>query len=105
MEMISAWKDHAVRLTQLQYVKLVASSGSIGESARISGVSQKTLSTAITELEEELRVKIFSHTPGRVELTPFGVSIIGIVESVFGRVEDIKREAAAIELSKQTPSN
>jgi LysR family transcriptional regulator, hydrogen peroxide-inducible genes activator len=84
-----------VKLLQLRYVKLVASNGSFSMSARICGVSQPTISNAVSDLEEELRARIFLRTTRCVELTSFGASIIGHVDAILSRIEDIRQEAEA----------
>jgi LysR family hydrogen peroxide-inducible transcriptional activator len=82
-----------VKLVQLRYVKSVASTGSFSMSARLCGVAQPTISNAISDLEAELRAKIFVRTSRRVELTPFGARVIGYVECILNHVEDIRQEA------------
>jgi DNA-binding transcriptional LysR family regulator len=74
-------------------MKSVASTGCFSTSARLFGVSQPTISNAISDLEEELRVRVFRRTTRCVELTPFGASIIGYVECIVGLVEEIEQEA------------
>ena len=93
MSAVLARKRYAVKLVQLRYVKSVVDTGSFSMSARLCGVSQPTISNAISDLEEELRAKIFVRSTRRVELTPFGTHIVGFVECILDHVEDIKQEA------------
>jgi LysR family transcriptional regulator, hydrogen peroxide-inducible genes activator len=88
-------KNNDVKLVQLRYVKSVATTGSFSMSARICGVSQPTISNAISDLESELRAKIFNRTTRCVELTPFGTRILNYIDCILNRTEDIKHEAEA----------
>ena len=49
-------------LQQLKYVLAVASKGSINEAAKSLFISQPSLSNAIKELEQELKINIFVRT-------------------------------------------
>ena len=49
-------------LQQLKYVLAVASKGSINEAAKSLFISQPSLSNAIKELEQELKINIFPLT-------------------------------------------
>ncbi len=84
-----------MNLIQLRYVKAVASTGSFSMSARLCGVSQPTVSNAISDLESELGLKLFRRSTRCVELTPFGNSVIGQIDSILSLVEDIEQEAEA----------
>lgn len=82
-----------MRLVQLRYMKSVAGTGCFSTSARIFGVSQPTISNSISDLEEELHGKVFRRSTRCVELTPFGLSIIGYVDSIFQQIEEIEQQA------------
>lgn len=82
-----------MNLVQLRYVKAVAATCSFSMAARRCGVSQPTISNAISDLESELGTKVFRRTTRRVELTPFGSSILTYVDTILVLVEDIQQEA------------
>jgi LysR family transcriptional regulator, hydrogen peroxide-inducible genes activator len=84
-----------MNLVQLRYVKAVAAAGSFSMAARDCGVSQPTISNAISDLEEELGTKLFRRTTRCVELTPFGASIMTYIDTILVLVEDIEQEAEA----------
>jgi len=81
-----------MRLIQLRYVKSVASTGCFSASARAFGVSQPTVSNAISDLEEELHARLFRRTTRSVELTAFGTCIVGYVNEIIGLVEEIEQQ-------------
>jgi len=80
---------------QLRYVKMVADVGSFSAAARGCGVSQPTISNAISDLEEELGARLFKRTTRRVELTAFGRYIFDHIDSVLNSVADLDRQAGA----------
>jgi DNA-binding transcriptional LysR family regulator len=85
----------AMNLVQLRYVKAVVSNGSFSKAARYCGVSQPTISSAISEFEAGLGGKLFHRTTRFVELTPFGLSMIHYVDEILSLVEDMQQEAEA----------
>ena len=48
-----------ITLRQLEYVVAVARAGSLSEAAKTLGVSQPSLSVAITQVEDRLGLKLF----------------------------------------------
>ena len=84
-----------MNLVQLNYVKVVAETGSFSAAARDCGVSQPTVSNAVSDLEEELGAKLFKRTTRRVELTAFGRHILGSIEAVLTSASDLERQAGA----------
>ncbi len=83
-----------MNLVQLNYVKVVAQTGSFSAAARVCGVSQPTVSNAVSDLEMELGAKLFKRTTRRVELSAFGQHILGALEGVLNSVGDLERQAA-----------
>lgn len=71
----------------------VAGTGCFSETARCFGVSQPTISNAISDLEEELHGKLFRRTRRCVELTSFGLSVIGHIDTIVRLVEEIEHQA------------
>ena len=83
-----------MNLVQLNYAKIVAETGSFSAAARNCGVSQPTVSNAVSDLEVELGAKLFKRTTRRVELTAFGRHIVGSIEAVLTSASDLERQAA-----------
>ena len=84
-----------MNLVQLRYAKIVAATGSFSAAARDCGVSQPTVSNAISDLESDLGAKLFKRTTRRVELTSFGKNIVRYIEGVLSSVSDLEQHADA----------
>lgn len=84
-----------MNLVQLNYVKVVAETGSFSAAARDCGVSQPTVSNAVSDLEAELGAKLFKRTTRRVELSAFGRHILDFIAAVLMSVNDLERQAGA----------
>lgn len=84
-----------MNLVQLRYAEIVAKTGSFSAAARDCGVSQPTISNAISDLEADLGAKLFKRTTRRVELTSFGRDMVRSIESVLNSVNDLEQQAAA----------
>ena len=82
-----------MNLVQLKYLSAVATAGSFSKAAELCHVSQPTISNSIADLEGELGASLFRRTTRFVELTPFGMSIMGYVDNIFSLIVDIEHEA------------
>jgi DNA-binding transcriptional LysR family regulator len=71
-----------MKLQQLRYALAVAQYKSINEAASQIFVSQPTISNAIKELEEELKIQIFSRSSKGIEITPEGTEFLGYARAV-----------------------
>lgn len=69
-------------LQQLKYVIAIADSGSLSEAAKRLYLSQPSLSSALTELESEIGVEIFSRNNRGVRITPEGEDFLGYARQV-----------------------
>ena len=69
-------------LRQLRYLIEVAKSGSFNAAAQQLFVSQSTLSMAISDLENELGIDIFSRTNKGIILTSDGAELLGYAQQV-----------------------
>jgi DNA-binding transcriptional LysR family regulator len=69
-------------LQQLKYVLEVASKGSMNEAARSLFISQPRLSTAIKELERDVKITIFIRTNRGVTVTNKGAEFLGYARQV-----------------------
>ena len=69
-------------LAQLRYAITVAGASSMNEAARKLFISQPSLSAAIKELEEEVRVELFKRTNRGISVTLEGEEFIGYARQV-----------------------
>lgn len=74
-------------LQQLRYLIAIAESGSINKAARSLYVSQSNLSTAVSELERELGITIFSRSNRGVTLTNDGAEFLRYARQVAEQVD------------------
>ncbi|MBB6732949.1 LysR family transcriptional regulator [Cohnella zeiphila] len=74
-------------LQQLKYVIEVANRGSMNEAAKRLFISQPSLSNAIRELEEELRITIFERTNKGIALSKAGAEFLGYARQVIEQAE------------------
>ena len=71
-----------MNLSQLKFVKATAELRSFSRAAQSCHVTQPTLSNGVSQLEGELGEKIFFRTTRKVELTPFGESLLPTIASM-----------------------
>jgi DNA-binding transcriptional LysR family regulator len=74
-------------LQQLKYVIEVSKQGSINEAAKRLFISQPSLSNAIRDLEEELRITIFERSNKGISLTKEGVEFLSYARQVVEQAE------------------
>lgn len=74
-------------LQQIRYVIAVASTGSINEAAKRLFVSQPNLSSAIKDLEEELRITIFARTNKGVIITQDGEEFLVYAKQIMEQMD------------------
>ena len=79
-------------LQQLKYVLAVASKGSVNEAAKSLFISQPSLSNAIKELEQELKINIFVRTNRGMTLTNDGFEFIGYARQVIQQYEMLEEK-------------
>ena len=84
-----------MKLQQLQYLSEVARHDlNVSKAAEMLFASQPGISKQIRLLENELGVQIFArHGKRLTSITPVGEIILGIVDEVLGRLENIRRVA------------
>lgn len=85
-----------MNLVQLQYAKVVAETGSFSAAARACGVSQPTISNAISELESEWGAKLFKRSTRRVELSAFGRGILRHIEGMLNTAQELEQEVKVL---------
>ncbi|MBY0201823.1 LysR family transcriptional regulator [Paenibacillus polysaccharolyticus] len=74
-------------LQQLKYVIEVATHGSMNEAAKRLFISQPSLSNAIRDLEQELRITIFERTNKGITLSKEGVEFLSYARQVVEQAE------------------
>ncbi|MFX3633803.1 MAG: LysR family transcriptional regulator [Candidatus Pristimantibacillus sp.] len=74
-------------LQQLKYVIEVANCGSMNEAAKRLFISQPSLSNAIKDLEEQLRITIFERSNKGITLSMAGVEFLGYARQVIEQAE------------------
>ncbi|WP_136604269.1 LysR family transcriptional regulator [Paenibacillus dokdonensis] len=74
-------------LQQLKYVIEVANRGSMNEAAKRLFISQPSLSNAIKDLEEEIRIQIFERTNKGISLSKEGAEFLGYARQVIEQAE------------------
>lgn len=74
-------------LQQLKYVIEVASRGSINEAAKRLFISQPSLSNAIKDLEDEIKISIFERTNKGISLSKEGVEFLCYARQVVEQAE------------------
>ncbi|PFH87759.1 LysR family transcriptional regulator [Bacillus sp. AFS088145] len=82
-----------MRIEQLLYITEIAKTGSIANTAERLFVSSPGISLAISNLEEELGVKIFERSRTGLEPTETGKNLITRAQDILNRIEEFKHEA------------
>lgn len=72
---------------QLKYFAVVARLGNISKAAQELYVTQPSLSKSIAKLEEELKVPLFRHRKGRIELNEYGSVFLSRVNIAFSHLD------------------
>ena len=90
------WLYHLVpTLRQLEYLVTIADTQSFVEAARITNVSQPTLSQQIRALEDRLGVKLLDRGATGAVLTPVGRRIVATARRMLSDARDIMTLAAS----------
>jgi LysR family hydrogen peroxide-inducible transcriptional activator len=77
-------------LRQFEYLVTLADTGSFARAARVTNVSQPTLSQQVKAMEERLGVKLLERSTSGAILTPIGRSIVSRARGLLSEVRDIK---------------
>ena len=81
-------------LQQLRYLIAIAEYGSINAAAQNMYASQSNLSTAIKELERELKITIFTRSNRGVTLTNDGTELLGYARQVIEQADMLEEHYA-----------
>jgi DNA-binding transcriptional LysR family regulator len=82
------------KLRQLEYLVTLADAGSFVQAARLTNVSQPSLSQQIRALEERLGVKLVDRGASGAILTPIGRTVVARARAVLADVREIEVLAA-----------
>jgi len=78
----------SINLRQLDVFRAVAETQSFTRASHTLFISQSTVSQHIRELEDSLKVQLFSRNRRNVSLTPAGESLLGYGRSIFQMLEE-----------------
>ncbi|MBI4292748.1 MAG: LysR family transcriptional regulator [Betaproteobacteria bacterium] len=81
-----------MELRDLQHLLAIAEAGSLVRAAERLGVTQPTLSKAVTRLERMLRVKLIERLARGVRLTPYGQAVVARMGTIDVGVRDMLAE-------------
>ncbi|GHV90181.1 putative HTH-type transcriptional regulator YybE [Spirochaetia bacterium] len=90
-----------MNLQQVQYFKTVAEIGHVTESSEILHISQPAISMAISNLEAELGVPLFTKGGHRLQLTPYGKILLEHVSVVIQEINTAVTEINNLALSEK----
>jgi DNA-binding transcriptional LysR family regulator len=82
-----------MNLRELEIFRAIMQGGSITEAARILGISQPAVSTALRHAEDRLGMQLFRRDHGRIEPTPEALSLFPEVEMLFQKFHAIQTYA------------
>jgi DNA-binding transcriptional LysR family regulator len=88
-------------LLQLKYALAVAEKGSINEAAKALFISQPSLSSAIKELEAEVKLTLFTRTSRGAVVTPEGAGFLGYARQVVQQAELLEEKYLSARPGKQ----
>lgn len=79
-------------VTQLEYFKIIAETGSLTKAAEMLHVSQPAMSAMLKKFEEELNVELFDRSPNRIHLNQTGEIALVHVNNILRGVEQMKTD-------------
>lgn len=82
-----------MNIEQLQYITMIAKTGSISVAAEKLHVSQAGISKAVARLEEELGIRLFQRSRLGSEMTERGRMIAEKAGEVLAKLEELREEA------------
>jgi DNA-binding transcriptional LysR family regulator len=80
-----------ISIQQLRYFVKVAEAGSITGACKLLGVTQGTVSSALSQLETELGAKLLSRTRGGMNLTEKGSDFLLCASKAVAAIDEIER--------------
>lgn len=89
-----------MELQDLQHLIVIAEAGSLVRAAELLGVTQPTLSKAVTRLEGALRVKLIERLARGVRLTPPGQAVVERLVGIDAGIRDMLAEVRDLRQGK-----
>lgn len=83
-------------ITQLEYFKIIAETGSLTKAAELMHISQPAMSAMLKKFEEELNVELFDRTPNRIKLNETGEAALIHVNNIFRDIEHMKADILSL---------
>lgn len=91
-------------ITQLNYFKAIAETGSLTKAAEKFHISQPAMSAMLKKLEEELDVELFDREPNRIRLNPVGEIALVHVNTILHNINQMKTDLLSAAQQTQTLS-
>ncbi len=82
-----------MKLRQIRFVVAIAQTSSFSQAAALCNATQPTLSSAVSQLEQELGGKLFTRTTRKVALTPFGRHMMPHLQAVLAAQSEVAAAA------------
>lgn len=83
-------------ITQLEYFKIIAETGSLTKAAELMHISQPAMSAMLKKFEEELNVELFDRTPNRIKLNETGEAALIHVNNILRDIEHMKADILSL---------
>ena len=79
-------------ITQLEYFKMIAETGSLTKAAEMLHISQPAMSAMLKKFETELNVELFDRSPNRIHLNQTGEIALVHVNHILRSVNQMKAD-------------
>src|SRR3546814_3324616 len=79
-----------MNLRQMEVFHAIMQTGSVTAAARVLHVTQPAVSAVLKHCEEQLGLKLFERTGGRLQPTREAEAIFPDIAGVFGQLEEVK---------------
>lgn len=79
-------------ITQLEYFKIIAETGSLTKAAEALHISQPAMSAMLKKFEEELNVELFDRSPNRIHLNQTGEIALVHVNNILQNIDRMKAD-------------
>jgi len=78
-----------MKIRQLEALRALVLTGTTKDAAQLLHMTQPAVSKLISQVEEELNVRIFDRRHGRLAITPEGKTIYADVERILSQIDDL----------------
>lgn len=89
-----------MNLRQMEVFHAIMTSGTVTGAARLLNISQPAVTGVLRHAEDKLRLKLFERVKGRLEATPEAHALFSQIESVFDRVDAVRRTVEGLREAK-----